>query len=325
MRVGFIGLGTMGGAMAANLVDRGHEVVVHDVRPDAVDTLVIAGAAWAATPRDVASEVEVVLTSLLGPAEVHEVATGPDGVLAGSAPGVVHLDLSTNSWAGVLGLADLYAEHQSWFLDAPVSGGPSGARSRRLAIWVGGDLDAFDRVRPVLEDLADSVARVGDVGAGTVVKLVHNATGNTINLVLAELFTLADAAGVDPIAVWEHVRQGAVGRRRTFDGLAAHFLPQAYDPAALSLALARKDMGLLLELAEQIGIDVPRARDTTSQMDAAIERGWGSRDSRVTMLMEQDRRGHHVDPVPEQRLAEVLAADPPATADVRRYPNPDQR
>lgn len=325
MRVGFIGLGTMGAAMATNLVARGHELVVHDVRAEAADDLVVAGAAWAATPRDVASEAEVVLTSLPGPTEVHEVVAGPDGVLAGSAPGCVHLDLSTNSWAGVRRLADHYAEHRSWFLDAPVSGGPAGARSRRLAVWVGGDPDAFDRVRPILEDLADRVARVGDVGAGTVVKLVHNATGNTVNLVLAELFTVADAAGVDPAAVWQHVRQGAVGRRRTFDGLAAHFLPQAYDPPALSLALARKDMGLLLELADEVGIDVPRARGTTSQMDAAIDRGWGARDSRVTMLLEQDRRGHHLDPVPEERLAEVLAADPPAAADVHRDPDPDQR
>ncbi len=277
------------------------------------------------SPRDVAAAVELVLTSLPGPVEVTSVATGADGILAGAVPGTVHLDLSTNSWDGVCGLAERYAARGMAFLDAPVSGGPSGAASRKLSVWVGGDATAFERARPVLDDLADRVARVGDVGAGTVVKLAHNATGNAMNLLFAELFTLADRAGVDPLTLWRNVREGAVGRRRTFDGLAAHFLPQRYDPPALSLTLARKDTQLLVDLAAAVGAEVPRIAEVLARLEEAAARGWGDRDSRVTMLQEQERLGRLLAPVPEDEIAAVFAADPPAGPDVRTPPTTDGR
>ena len=316
MRVGFAGLGTMGAAMASHLV-ADHDVVVHDVRASAAEALVDAGARWAPTVADLVADREVLLTSLPGPAEVDAVATAPGGVLEAAPPGLVHLDLSTNAWASVRSLAQRYEARALHFLDAPVSGGPSGAASRRLAIWAGGDEQAFRRARPVLDGIADRVAHVGEVGSGTVVKLVHNATGNTINLVLTELFVLADAAGVDPVTLWGHVRQGAIGRRRTFDSLAAQFLPQRYDPPALALGLARKDMGLLLALADEVDLDVPRARATVQRMDDAVARGWADRDSRVTMLVEQLCLGHELAPATQDAIAAVLAADPLAADDVR--------
>lgn len=317
MRVGFVGLGTMGAAMARSLVDRGHDLVVHDVRPDAARPLVALGAVAAAHPREVAAAAEVLLTSLPGPAEVVAVGTGVDGILAGAGPRTVHLDLSTNSWEVVRDLAARYRAAGAAFLDAPVSGGPSGAASRELAVWVGGDDAAYERARPVLADLADRVAHVGDVGAGTVVKLAHNATGNAMNLLLAELFALADRAGVDPLTLWRNVRQGAVGRRRTYDGLAAHFLPQRYDPPALSLALACKDTQLLVELADALGAQVPAIGGVLARMQEASARGWGERDSRVTMLQEQQRAGRLLAPVPDDQIAAVFAADPPAGRGVR--------
>lgn len=326
MRVGFIGLGRMGAAMAHNLIDRGHELVVHDARPAAADPLVVAGATAVGSAREVAAAVEVVLTSLPGPVEVTTVATGDAGILAGATTsGAVHLDLSTNSWDVVRDLAERYGSRGVPFLDAPVSGGPAGAASRKLAVWVGGDPAAYERARPVLTDLADRVDRVGDVGAGTVVKLAHNATGNAMNLLFAELFTLADRAGVEPLTLWRSVRQGAVGRRRTYDGLAAHFLPQRYDPPALSLTLARKDTQLLVELARAVGAEVPRIAEVLARMEEASARGWGDRDSRVTMLQEQERAGHPLAPVPEDRVAAVFAADPPAGPDVRTPPTTDGR
>ncbi len=320
MRVGFIGLGTMGAAMARNLLERGHELRVHDARPEAAAGLVTSGAGVARSPAEVAAAAEVVLTSLPGPAEVTAVATGAEGILEGAARGTIHLDLSTNSWSTVRELSERSDAHGVSFLDAPVSGGPAGAADRKLAIWVGGDEVAFDRAHPVLADLADRVAHVGDVGAGTVVKLAHNATGNTINLVMAELFLLADAAGVDPLTLWRHVREGAIGRRRTFDGLAAHFLPQRYDPPALSMELARKDTGLLVEIAEAVDAPVPRTRETLDRMDEAIARGWAGRDSRVTMLLEQERRGRLFDPVADEDLAEVLDGHPAPNSPERNVP-----
>jgi 3-hydroxyisobutyrate dehydrogenase-like beta-hydroxyacid dehydrogenase len=325
VRVGFVGLGTMGATMARNLVERGHDLVVHDARAEAADPLVSAGAVAAGSASEVAAAVDLVLTSLPGPVEVAAVATGVDGILAGAAPGMVHLDLSTNSWDVVRDLAERYATRGMTFLDAPVSGGPAGAAARKLAVWVGGDPAGYERARPVLTDLADRVARVGDVGAGTVVKLAHNATGNAMNLLFAELFTLADRAGVDPLTLWRNVREGAVGRRRTYDGLAAHFLPQRYDPAALSLMLARKDTQLLVELADAVGAEVPRIAEILARMEEATARGWGDRDSRVTMLQEQERVDRLLTPVPEDEIAAVFAADPPAGPDVRTPPMSDGR
>lgn len=318
MRVGLIGVGTMGAHMARHLLDRGHELAVNDVRPEGCAALVELGAVLAATPAELAARSEVVLTSLPGPTQVEEVALGADGVLAGATSGTVHLDLSTNAWSTVMRIHAAYEGSGVAFLDAPVSGGPKGAASGKLAVWVGGDEDAFMRARPVLDDLADRVAHVGAIGAGTVVKLAHNATGNSLNLVLAELFSVADAAGVDPLTVWRYVRQGAIGRRRTFDSLAEHFLIDDYDPPAMTLSLARKDMALLVDLAESVGFEAPVARSTLDRMDEAASRGWDLRDSRVPMLLARERLGERASPAAtREQVAAVLAEDPPSPQDVR--------
>lgn len=318
MRVGLIGVGTMGAHMARHLLDRGHELAVNDVRPEGCAALVELGAVLAATPAELAARSEVVLTSLPGPTQVEEVALGADGVLAGATSGTVHLDLSTNAWSTVMRTHAAYEGSGVEFLDAPVSGGPKGAASGKLAVWVGGDEDAFMRARPVLDDLADRVAHVGAIGAGTVVKLAHNATGNSLNLVLAELFSVADAAGVDPLTVWRYVRQGAIGRRRTFDSLAEHFLIDDYDPPAMTLSLARKDMALLVDLAESVGFEAPVARSTLDRMDEAASRGWDLRDSRVPMLLARERLGERASPAAtREQVAAVLAEDPPSPQDVR--------
>ena len=318
MRVGLIGVGTMGAHMARHLLDRGHELHVNDVRPQSCAPLVELGATLADTPAELAARSEVVLTSLPGPAQVEEVSLGADGVLAGATDGTIHLDLSTNAWSTVMRISEAYQGSGVAVLDAPVSGGPKGAASGKLAVWVGGDEAAFERARPVLDDLADRVARVGDIGAGTVVKLAHNATGNSLNLVLAELFSVADAAGVDPLTVWRYVRQGAIGRRRTFDSLAEHFLIDDYDPPAMTLSLARKDMALLVDLAESVGFDAPVARSTVQRMDEAAERGWDLRDSRVPMLLARERLGERASaPATRDQVAAILAEDPPSPQDVR--------
>ena len=129
-------------------------------------------------------------------------------------------------------------------LDAPVSGGPSGAESRKMAIWVGGDKAAFDKYKPVLDAMGDRPAYIGPIGTATVAKLVHNMSGYAITCALAETFTMGVKAGMDPVALWEAVRQGVTGRRLTFDGLLEQFLPDKYDPPNFALKLATKDVEL---------------------------------------------------------------------------------
>ena len=150
MKVGFIGLGTMGGSMAYNALQGGHELVVHDIRRESATRLLEAGAVWADTPREVAEASDIVLTSLPGPIEVEAVALGEDGIGQGLTSGKVYLDLSTSTPGLIRKIHQELGARGIEVLDAPVSGGPKGAQTRNLAIWVGGDravLIAADRYR----------------------------------------------------------------------------------------------------------------------------------------------------------------------------------
>src|SRR5215813_8980271 len=187
-----------------------------------------AGAAWASSPREVAEACDVVLTSLPGPPEVRAVALGAHGLLEGMRRGSAYCDLSTNSPTLMRELHARFAERGVDVLDTPVSGGPAGARSGKLAIWAGGDQAVFERVRGVLDAFADRVFYVGPIGAGCVTKLVHNCAGYALQAALAEVFTMGVKAGVEPLALWKAVRQGALGRRRTFDRLPEQFLIGKY-------------------------------------------------------------------------------------------------
>ena len=228
MRIGFIGLGTMGASMAANLQKGGYDLVVHDLRRASADRHVAAGATWAGSPQEVAAAVDVLFSSLPGPKEVEDVAVRPDGVLAGIRPDAAWFDLTTNSPTMVRKLHGLLAEKGAHMMDAPVSGGPRGAASGKLALWVGGDQAVFDRHKAVLDAIGDQARYVGPIGAGSVAKLVHNCAGYAVQAVYAEVFTMGVKGGVEPLALWEAVRSGAGGRRRSFDGLVDQFLPNKY-------------------------------------------------------------------------------------------------
>jgi 3-hydroxyisobutyrate dehydrogenase len=295
MKVGFIGLGTMGASMASNLQKAGHELVVNDIRPDAGAAHLAAGAAWADTPRQVAAESEVVFTSLPGPPEVESVALGGDGLLHGMATGTAYFDLSTNSPTLIRRLHAIFGERGVQVLDAPVSGGPSGARSGQLAIWVGGDEATFARHKPVLDAIGDQVVWVGPIGAGAITKLVHNCAGYIIQCGLAEVFTLGVKAGVEPLALWQAVRQGAVGRARTFDRLRDNFLAGKFDPPNFALRLAHKDVTLATELAREHHVPVRLANLALDELTEALNRDWGGRDSRVAMLLQEERAGVHIE------------------------------
>ncbi|MGH7421841.1 MAG: NAD(P)-dependent oxidoreductase, partial [Candidatus Rokuibacteriota bacterium] len=262
MKVGFIGLGTMGASMASNLQAGGHELQVSDARREAAAPHVKAGATWKDTPRQVAEGVEVVFTSLPGPVEVEQVALGSrgahgfeaDGLIHGMKKGAAYFDLSTNSPALMRRLYPAFKDKGLHVLDAPVSGGPKGAKSRKLALWIGGDREVYDRFKPVLDAIGDQPYYVGPIGAGSVAKLVHNCAGYAVQTALAEVFTMGVKGGVDALTLWKAVRQGAGGRRRTFDGLADQFLPGTFDPPAFSLRLSHKDVSLAVALGRELGV-----------------------------------------------------------------------
>ena len=307
-RVGFVGLGTMGSRMAPHLLRAGHPLVVTDVRGETADALVAEGATWADDPAGVAAASDVVLLSLPTPAIVESVVAGPGGILETVREGHVVFDTSTNSRAVVLRLASLLAERGAHLLDAPVSGGPTGAESGRLAVLVGGDADVFEQNRALLETFADRPVRVGDVGHATVAKLVHNSMSYMINTAFAEAFSVGVRAGVDPVTLWAALRQGSLGRVRTFDRMHRQFLPGTYDPPMFALELAHKDLSLATELGRDVGVPMRLAAAAHAEMTEALGRGWGALDSRVSMLLQLERAGVelHVDPA---ELQAVLDAD----------------
>ena len=294
MKVGFIGLGTMGASMAYNCLQGGNEMVVHDIRRESATQHLEAGAVWADSPREVAVASEIVFTSLPGPTEVEAVGLGEDGILEGMSEGKVYFDLSTSTPTLIRRIHEQAAARGIHVLDAPVSGGPRGAASRNLAIWVGGDKEVFDRCKPVLDSIGDKAYYVGPIGCGAIAKLVHNCTGYIVQAALAEVFTMGVKAGVEPLALWQAVRKGAQGRRGTFEGLAEHLLPGKFDPPDFALRLARKDVDLALSVGREYDVPMRLAQLTLQEMTEALNRGWGHRDSRVAMLLQEERSGVEV-------------------------------
>jgi len=292
--------------MAANLRKAGHELVVHDARRNAADPLLAAGAVWADSPRAVAEQVELIFASLPGPPEVESVAFGQNGLLAAIRPGAALFDLTTNAPATVRKLHAAFADKRAHVLDAPVSGGPRGAASGKLAIWVGGEQAIFDRYKPVLDAIGDQARYVGPIGAGSVAKLVHNCVGYILTTGLAEVFTMGVKAGIDPLAIWEAVRQGALGRRGAFDGMPDQFLPNKYEPPAFALRLAHKDVSLACSLGRELGVPMRLANMVLAEMTEALNRGWGEKDSRVAMLLQVERAGVSIEVEPG-RLRDATA------------------
>jgi len=276
MKIGFIGLGAMGRPMAESLQRAGHDLQVHDLRR------VEGFANYKSSVTEAAKDCEVLFTSLPGPAEVEAVAPQVQSVKA-------WFDLSTNSPAMVRKLHRQMAAKGIQLLDAPVSGGPRGAQSGKLAIWVGGDEQVFRKYEAVLRQIGDQPYYVGPIGAGTVAKLAHNAASFTVQAALAEIFTLGVKAGVEPLALFKALRQGATGRKRTFDRLPEHFLPGVYDPPAFTVRLAHKDMTLAMELAAAEGVPMKVGQIALDELAGAMQRGWGDRDCRVAMTLQEER------------------------------------
>lgn len=293
MRIGFIGLGAMGRHMAANLQRAGHELQVYDLRK--VEGFANQRASVGETIRG----CELLFTSLPGPTEVEAVGQQVEGVAG-------WFDTSTNSPTVIRRIHDSLKKKKVHFLDAPVSGGPQGAETGKLAIWVGGDQAIFDKYLSILKIIGDQALYVGPIGAGTVAKLAHNAASFAVQAALAEVFTLGVKGGVEPLALFKALRQGASGRKRTFDRLAEHFLPGKYDPAAFSLRLAHKDVTLAMELARECGVPMQIGHIALRELEEGMRRGWSERDCRVTMSLQTERAGVDVRVAPE-KLREALA------------------
>ena len=306
--VGFIGLGNMGGGMAGNIQKAGYPMVVFDLREEATRTFLEAGARLGISPADVAERCDVTLTSLPGPREVELVATGTEGILEGIKPGSIYIDLSTSRPTLIRELAVKFRAKGVHVMDAPVSGGKSGAQSRNLAVMVGGEREIFDRVKPLLDSFGDKVFYAGEVGAGSVAKLVHNMIGHGVRQAIAEGLTLGVKAGVDPEPLWECVRRGSLGRMNVLhEGVVRTLFRGEYEPPSFALELARKDIGLATDLGREFNVPMPVANLAEQIAIEAMNRGWGGMDSSVTIRLQEEQSGvevraPHVDPAKSARF-----------------------
>jgi 3-hydroxyisobutyrate dehydrogenase-like beta-hydroxyacid dehydrogenase len=267
----------------------GHELVVNDIRRQAAEPHLAAGAKWAATPREVAEASEVVLTSLPGPVEVEAVAIGDHGILSGMSPGKAYFDLSTNSPTLIRRLHGIFAAKGVHLLDAPVSGGPRGAKTRKLALWVGGDQKIFDRFKPVLDAIGDKVMRVGEIGSGTIAKLVNNMIGLCYVAASAEALVLAKAAGMDVRKLDEVIRVSS-GDSFAYRAFADRALSGNYK-ADFALELSYKDIHLALELADELRSPVPQLAQVHNLMRMALGLGYAKDDpTSIVRVYEQTQQ-----------------------------------
>ena len=255
MRVGFVGLGRMGGPMSANLLAAGHDLIVHDARAAAAGPLCEAGASWAATPRLAAAGREIVITSLPAPRDVEDVMLGDGGLLDGLEPGSVWVDMSTSVPEVADRVRALAEPRGVAVVDAPVSGMTSGARAGTLQIFVGGTEHDYRRVRPVLEAMGDAgrIRHVGPHGAGYTVKLMLNLLWFAHVCATAEVLSIGVAAGVDLGTLRDSLLASPAASHFVEADVLSVLRDGDYDEG-FALALACKDLGLAIDLARATGV-----------------------------------------------------------------------
>ena len=313
--VGFIGLGNMGMGMAANIQKADYPLVVHDVRQAAAQPFVAAGARQADSAAEVARLSDVVFTSLPGPREVEAVALGAGGVLEGIRAGSIYVDLSTSRPTLIRSIEPQFRAKGAHVLDAPVSGGKTGAASRNLAVMVGGEREIFERIKPLLDAFGDKVFYAGSIGAGSVCKLVHNMVGHGVRQAIAEGLTLGVKAGVEAEALWQCVRRGALGRMSSLhEGIPRTVFRGTFEPPSFLLSLARKDISLATELGREFDVPMPVANLAEQMAIESLNRGWGDLDSSITFLLQEEAAGVEVraPQVDVERAARFISTHPEA-------------
>ena len=286
MRVGFIGLGVMGAPMARHLLAAGHDVAVWARRPEAADALVAAGAARCASPAALAARSEVVFTIVTTGADVEALAFGAGGLLAGFAPGAIHVDMSTIAPATAREIAARYAKSRVRWLDAPVSGGAVGAEQASLAIMAGGEAETLEAVRPLLEAMGRTIVHIGPVGAGQVAKACNQMVMVSAIQACAEAMRLAQAHGVDLAAV-RNALMGGSAASRVLEVMGQRMVERDFVPG-IEARLHHKDFGLLIEEAVRSGTPLPVAGQVAQQLNALMACGWG-RDDTASLLRVLER------------------------------------
>lgn len=268
MRVGFIGLGNMGGPLARRLVQR-HQLTVHDRRPEMMQSFIDEGATGAASPAELAAKCEIVLTCLPTSAEVREVIFGGGGLLEGLQPGTMVADMTTGDPAQTRAMAQELADKGLQMIDAPVSGGPRGANEGTIAIMVGAPDELFQRVRPVLETISSNVLHAGDVGAGHAIKAGNNLLNLVCRMASFEVVSMLVKNGVAPDKA-VGVIQKSSGRSYATEITLPDNILSGKMFQGFTLALMRKDSSLALDIGRASDVPMPFGNLAREMLQGAI-------------------------------------------------------
>jgi 3-hydroxyisobutyrate dehydrogenase-like beta-hydroxyacid dehydrogenase len=269
--VGILGCGRMGSAMARALAADGFDLVIYNRSTEPAEALAAElGAEVAPSPAKLASRVDVAISMLADGPAVEAVYRGPDGVLAGAGPGVVLVDSSTVPPDVIRGLEADARAAGAGILDAPVSGSVSLASAGELTLMVGGTAEDLERARPVLDGVAARIVHLGPLGSGAAIKLAVNAIVFSLSASVSEALVLAERAGIDRAAAYDVFAASAIGAPFVQYKRAA-FVEPDQTPVAFSFALTAKDLGLIFELADQVGARMDVARTTAALADEAAD------------------------------------------------------
>ncbi len=289
MNIGFVGVGFMGKHMAINLINAGHSIKVFDINSSIVDELCELGASKANSPQEVCLETKLVFTSLPTPQIVEEVFMSEGGIFSQASPGTTMIDLSTTDPETIKRIASQGSKINVHFLDAPVSGGTSGAENATLSIMVGGDKEKFEEFEPILNILGDKIMYCGELGSGATCKIVNNLIGMSVGVLLSEAFTLGIKSGVNPSILYEAISKssGNTGQMHSFPN--SVFINN-FDPG-FKLELGAKDVGLATEMGRKTGVPMEVSNLIHQKYIEAMNKSLGKEVSLAIVKLQEEKSG----------------------------------
>jgi len=291
MKVAFIGMGTMGGPMAQNILNAGHDVTVHNRTREKEEPLAQAGAKRAVSPQEAAAGAEVIITCVSDTPDVETIILGDRGVVHGAQQGAIVVDMSTISPIATRRIAETLATKGIKMLDAPVSGGSEGAQNGTLTIMVGGEAADLETVMPVLEAMGKTITHVGPIGAGQITKAINQIIISGTYLTVAEGLTLGLKAGLDMPKIVQALSGGAASSW-ILSNRANNVINNAY-PLGFRVKLHYKDLRIALDTARELGVNLPCTALVEQMETGLIARGYGDED--VSALARSIRESSGID------------------------------
>ncbi|HEY7649379.1 MAG TPA: NAD(P)-dependent oxidoreductase [Methylomirabilota bacterium] len=281
--VGFIGVGNMGNPMAFNVLKAGFPMTVFDTNPKAMENLIQAGARRAGSAREAVEQSEVLLTSLPASPDVEASYLEPGGLVERARPGTILIDLSSVLPSTPRKIEPRARARGVHFLEAPVSGGVSGAQAATLAIMVGGDPAVLERARPVLRPIGPNIFHVGPVGAGNTVKAINNMMACVNALAMMEGLALGVKSGLDPMTIYEVVKASS-GGSKALERIPRALLPRNFEPG-FKVQLMNKDLETFTTIAKELHVPISFANVAQRYQQAALAAGLGEQDTSVVMTL----------------------------------------